>query len=428
MENKMGGGNCRTRPLKQDVVLAYSGGLDTSVILRWLLDKGYNVHTYMANLGQEDDFKAAEKKALKIGASTVYTEDLRREFVKDYIFPAIRANAKYEGRYLLGTSLARPLTAKGQIEYAKKIGAKILSHGATGKGNDQVRFELAYRTLYPEAEIYAPHKDPEFLDKLKGGSRDVLIEYAKEKGIPITQTKQKPWSSDDNMLHISYEAGMLENPMTRPLEEMFKMTVSPQNAPDKEIMIEIGFLFGNPYSLAEIKNNKLKMSRIKLFCFDDTFDYLNKIAGQNGIGRLDMVESRYVGMKSRGVYETPAGTVLHIAHQDLEAITLDKEIIKRNQHISIDLAERIYSGYWFSPEREAMQREIDATQMDVKGIVRLALYKGNVTVIGRRSDESLYDEGIASMHEKGNYDPKKARGFIDINALRLQVSAKRNKK
>jgi argininosuccinate synthase len=406
---------------KQDIVLAYSGGLDTSVILKWLLDKGHNVHAYMANLGQDEDFKAAEKKAMNIGASSVYIDDLRNEFVEDYIFPAIRANAKYEGRYLLGTSLARPLTAKGQIDYAKQIGAKILSHGATGKGNDQVRFELAYRTLYPEAEIYAPHKDPEFLNKFKGGSRDVLIEYAKQKGIPIAQTKKKPWSSDDNLMHISYEAGMLEDPAIKPLEEMFKMTISPKKAPNKETIIVIDFLTGSPYRLHSPPCKTPIDNPVKLFT------ELNKIAGENGIGRIDMVESRYVGMKSRGVYETPAGTVLHIAHQDLESLTLDREIIKRNQHTSIDLAERIYSGYWFSPEREAMQREIDATQKHVNGFVMLGLYKGNVTVIGRDSLDSLYDTKIASMHETGNYNPLNARGFIDINAVRLQASAKRDK-
>ena len=414
------------------MVLAYSGGLDTSCILKWVIDKGYNVIAYMADLGQEADFRAAHEKAKRIGARNVKVVNLKEEFVTNYIFPAIRANATYEGRYFLGTSLARPLTAKAQVDIARQTGATVLSHGATGKGNDQVRFELAYRTLMREAEIYAPWKDPEFLERFSG--RDDLIAYAKARGIPITQTTEEPWSSDDNMMHISYEAGILEDPMVVPLERMFNMTVSPQRAPDEEIILEIDFERGNPVRVREIislvHNEKTGLLTGLEYGREYTdpvelFLYLNNVAGKSGVGRVDMVESRYVGMKSRGVYETPGGTVLHSAHKDLEAITLDREIIRRNQHISIDLGERIYSGFWFSPEREAMQREIDFTQQDVNGKVRVSLYKGNVIARGRSSPDSLYDEGIASMHEEGGYDQTKARGFIDITALRLQADAKR---
>ncbi len=411
-------------PKKGKLVLAYSGGLDTSVILVWLKKKGYDVVTYTADVGQPGiNLEKIKRKALKTGASEAFVYDLKEEFVTNYIFPAIRANATYEGRYLLGTSLARPLIAQKQVELAKEIGANILSHGSTGKGNDQVRFELAYLTLAPECKIYAPWKEQDFLRKFKKG-RDDLIAFARKNKIHIDQSKKNPWSNDDNLMHISYEAGILENPNTRPPERMFKITKSPQKAPNKETIFGIKFNEGNPVAVVDSKNKYF-------LCASDPLNivkYLNKVAGENGVGRLDMVESRYVGMKSRGVYETPAGTLLHVAHEDLEALTLDREIIKMNQHTSIDLGERIYSGHWFSPEREAMQKSIDATQKFVTGQVNLALYKGNVTIIGRTSPCSLYDEGIASMHEAGNYDPTKARGFIDINAGRLQASEKRNKK
>lgn len=419
---------------KEKAVLAYSGGLDTSVILDWLIkEKNFEVIAFMADLGQEENFKAAEKKARDIGASDVIIKDLKREFVTGYIFPAIRANAMYEGRYLLGTSLARPLTAKTQVDIAKEVGATIVSHGATGKGNDQVRFEFAYLTLMPEAKIYAPWKDPKFLENFKG--RDDMIKYAQANKIPIAQSTKDPWSSDDNIMHISYEAGMLEDPAAVPFERMFKLTVSPIDAPDYETLVEIRFGKGNPIKVRKIESYNLDSENglFKKIKYGeeytgplDLFVYLNKVAGANGIGRVDMVEDRFVGMKSRGVYETPAGTVLHFAHKDLEGITLDREIIRRSQHTSIDLAERIYSGFWFSPERIAMQRDIDSTQQDVNGTVRLGLYKGNIIPRGRFSENSLYDEGIASMHEEGGYDQTKARGFIDIVALRLQVNARRD--
>lgn len=414
--------------MSEKVVLAYSGGLDTSIILKYLVkEKNLKVIAYMADLGQVCNFEAGREKALSLGASAVEIVDLKEDFLDEYIFPAIRANLKYEGRYLLGTSLARPITAKAQVEIAKKYNAQILGHGATSKGNDQIRFEFVYRTLMPKAKIFAPWKDPEFLAKFQG--RDDLLNYAAENNIPVKQTKDEPWSTDDNMLHISYEAGMLEDILAIPRANMFEMTVSPQDAPDKETLIEIEFRNGNPVKLQTIAAFDLSAMGIpenikyinSIENSLDIFQALNKLGSENGIGRTDLVESRYVGMKSRGVYETPAGTILHFAHQDLESICLDREVIKRNQHTSIDLAERVYSGYWFSPERELMQADIDNSQKYVNGFIRLGLYKGNIFARGRYSKNSLYSEQIASMHEEGGYDQTLARGFIDINALRLQT-------
>ncbi len=402
------------------LVLAYSGGLDTSVALHWLLNKGYEVATYTADLGQEQDFKETLKRARSIGASVAIAEDLKEEFVTDYVFPAIKANAKYERLYLLGTSLARPLTAKGQVEYAKRIGATALSHGATGKGNDQVRFELAYRYLYPEAEIIAPWKMPEFFERFQG--RDDMIEYAQQHEIPVKATHSKPYSSDDNLMHISHEAGILEDPQTRPPEDMFQLTVSPKAAPDEETVLDIYFENGRPVKVVG-QNNRIKASSPV-----HIMEYLNVVAGANGVGRLDMVEDRYVGMKSRGVYETPAGTVLHIAHRDLEGITMDKEVMKIRDTLSDVFAERVYSGYWFSPEMDYLRQIMDASQDYVTGVVSVALYKGTATVIGRSSPLSLYNPGIASMHEAGRYDPTNARGFIDVNAVRLQADARRRER
>lgn len=413
--------------MSQKVVLAYSGGLDTSIILKYLIkEKNCQVIAYMADLGQKCDFDAAREKALLLGAEAVEIVDLREDFLLNYIQPAIRANLKYEGRYLLGTSLARPVTALGQVAIAKKYNANILAHGATGKGNDQIRFEFIYRTIMPEAQIFAPWKDEEFLAKFKG--RDDLLKYAEENKIPVKQTKKEPWSTDDNMLHISYEAGMLEDPIAIPRSSMFEMTTSPQDAPDQETFLELEFKAGNPSSLKLIKSfTTTELGIAEDIKYGETitdplaiFQKLNEIGSANGIGRIDLVESRYVGMKSRGVYETPAGTILFTAHQDLEALCLDREVIRRNLHTSIDLAERVYSGYWVSPERELMQKDIDNSQGAVNGFVRLSLYKGNITVAGRYSPNSLYSEKIASMHEAGGYDQTLARGFIDINVLRLQ--------
>lgn len=406
--------------MKEKVVLAYSGGLDTSVILYWLSERGYEVIAYTADLGQREDLEALRKKAIDIGASKVYVEDIREEFVKEFIFPAIRANAVYEGRYLLGTSLARPLTAKKQVEIAKKEGAVAVAHGATGKGNDQVRFELTYHALSPGIKIIAPWKDEEFLSEFQG--RKDLIGYAKAKGIPVRATKEEPWSSDPNLMHISFEAGELEDIARRPRESMFEMTVSPKDAPDKETEIEIEFINGNPVRVRNVTDDIVKEGPLSLF------EYLNEICGKNGIGRVDIVENRFVGMKSRGVYETPAGTILHIAHRDLEGITMDREVMHLRDSLIPKFSELIYYGLWYSPEMEVLRAFFDKSQEHVTGSVRLALYKGNVIVIGRQSLESLYDQGLASMDIAGGYDSKDATGFIKINALRLISNALRAQK
>ena len=404
----------------EKVVLAYSGGLDTSVILKWLIDKNYDVVACIIDVGQDDDFDAAKKKAEKIGASKVYIIDAKKEFIIDYVFPAIRANAKYEGRYLLGTSLARPLIAKKQIEVAKKEGATVVSHGATGKGNDQVRFELAYLTLMPGVKIYAPWKEQEFLDKFEG--RNDMLEYCSENSIPVEATKKKPYSSDDNLMHISYEAGILEDPAYEPTEDMFKKTVSPMNAPDKETVIEVEFKSGNPVKVKNLSDGKEVTGALELY------GYLNEVAGKNGVGRTDLVENRFVGMKSRGVYETPAGTILYDAHRDIECLTMDREVMLIRDGLIPKFAQLVYNGFWFSPEMEFLMSAFDYTQKYVNGKVKIGLYKGNITVKGRTSKDSLYDEKIASMDVHGEYDQTDAVGFIKLNALRLKASADRLKK
>ena len=405
---------------KEKVVLAYSGGLDTSLILHWLSQKGYEVIAFTADLGQKADFGAIKEKALKSGASKVYIEDLKEEFIRDFIFPAIRANAVYEGRYLLGTSLARPLTAKKQIEIAKKENATAVAHGATGKGNDQVRFELSYYTLWPGIKVISPWKDEEFLKKFQGRTDE--IEYAKQHGIPIKETKDQPWSSDDNIMHISYEAGELEDPGLRPRESMFEMTVSPKEAPDEETEIEIEFEKGNPQRVKNIKDGTIKEGALALYA------YLNELAGKNGIGREDMVENRFVGIKSRGVYETPAGTILMAAHRDLEGLTLDREVIHLRDSLIPKFAETVYYGFWYSPEMEVLRTFFDKTQEYVSGKVKLALYKGNVIMAGRESPFSLYDEAQSSMDVAGGFNPKDSIGFIKINAIRLINNALRKKR
>lgn len=396
---------------KEKLVLAYSGGLDTSVILHWLIQKGYEVIALTADLGQKEDFDVLKERALKIGASKVYIEDVKEEFIRDFIFPALRANVIYEGRYLLGTSLARPLTAKKQIEIAKKENATAVAHGCTGKGNDQVRFELTYHTLSPGIKIIAPWKDEEFLEKFQG--RADAIKYAKEQGIPIKATLEEPWSTDPNLMHISYEGGELEDITMRPRESMFEMTISPKEAPDQETEIEIEFEKGTPIQVKNLKEGTVKDTPLGLFT------YLNELAGKNGIGRVDMVENRFVGMKDRNVYETPAGTILHIAHRDLEGITMDREVMHLRDGLIPKFAEIIYYGFWFSPEMEVLRTFFDKTQEYVTGKVRLALYKGNVLVTGRESPQSLYDQTLVSFDVGGGYDPKDAKGFIKINALRL---------
>ncbi|HDO36863.1 MAG TPA: argininosuccinate synthase [Nitrospirae bacterium] len=387
------------------IVLAYSGGLDTSVAIVWLKETfGADIIAYCADLGQGEDLEAVKDKALKTGASRVYVEDLREEFVRDYIFPMLRANAVYEGTYLLGTSIARPLIARRQVEIAEAEGADAVAHGATGKGNDQVRFELAYYALKPDIRVIAPWREWPFK------SRESLIDFAQSRGIDVPVTREKPYSTDRNIFHISYEGGVLEDPWAGPPEEMYTMMVSPENAPDRATLVEIGYEKGDPVSL--------NGERLGPF---DMLSGLNRIAGENGVGRVDIVENRYVGMKSRGVYETPGGTVLHIAHRAMESITLDREVAHLKDSLITRYAECIYYGYWFSPEREALQGMIDKSQEGVTGTVRLKIYKGNCVVSGRKSPESLYSPELATFEAEDVYDQRDAEGFIKLNALRLKM-------
>ncbi|MCK5358366.1 MAG: argininosuccinate synthase [Elusimicrobiales bacterium] len=401
--------------MKEKVILAYSGGLDTSVILKWLINKGYEVVCYIADVGQNDDFDKAKSKALSLGASKVYIEDLKEEFVKNHIFQALKANALYEGKYLLGTALARPLIAKQHIEIAKKEGTNIIAHGATGKGNDQIRFEMTFIKLMPEVKIISPWKDGGFLSQFEG--RTDLINYAEENQIPIDSTLKKPYSMDDNLMHMSYEAGLLEDTKYEPQQDMFQKTVSPKDAPDKETKIMIEFKRGVPVKVVNISEDKTVAGALKLF------KYLNELASRNGIGRIDMVENRFVGIKSRGVYETPAGTILLKAHLDIEGITLDREVCHLKDMLMPKIAELIYNGFWYSPEFDFLMAAIDKSQENIDGKVYLTLYKGNVIVNGRESEKSLYDLSIASMDKSGGYDQRDAIGFIKLNALRLKLGA-----
>jgi argininosuccinate synthase len=397
----------------EKVVLAYSGGLDTSVILKWLLEKGHEVICYIADVGQNEDFEAAKEKALKVGASKVYIEDLQREFVTDYIFTALKGSALYEGRYLLGTSLARPIIAKRQIEIAHKEGATIVSHGATGKGNDQVRFELSYYALDPAIKVFAPWKTEEFLNDFEG--RTDLLNYAAKHGIDVEATAAKPYSTDGNLMHISYEAGLLEDPKASPPKDMFKMTVDPKDAPDHAIPMAITFQDGAPVKVENLESGVSQTDPLLMM------QYLNQIGGENGVGRIDIVENRYVGIKSRGVYETPGGTILWKAHQDLETMAMDREVFRLKESLMPRFAELIYNGYWFSPEMDFLIAAFNKSQEAINGVVYLELYKGNVTVTGRESEGSLYDPELASMDVEGGYDQRDAAGFININAVRLKA-------
>ena len=390
----------------EKIVLAYSGGLDTSVILKWLRET-YEcpVVAYAADLGQAEEIDGIREKALETGADDVIIDDLKEEFVRDFVWPALRANAVYESTYLLGTSLARPLIARGQIEVAKRVGANAVSHGATGKGNDQVRFELAYMALDPGIKIIAPWRTWDF----KG--REDLMDYARSKGIPVPVTKKKPYSSDRNLLHISFEGGILEDTWAEPPEDMFVLSVSPEKAPDKSTYLEIEFKEGNPVSV-----NGEAMSPANLLA------HLNDLGGRNGVGRVDMVENRYVGMKSRGVYETPGGTILRVAHIAMESITVDREVIHIRDGLIPRYADMIYNGYWFAPEREMLQTLIDEAQKNVNGVVRIKLYKGNCIVVGRMSRSSLYDADFATFEEDEVYRQKDAEGFIRLNGLRLKIA------
>jgi argininosuccinate synthase len=388
------------------VVVAYSGGLDTSVIPRWLMETyGCEVVAFVADLGQEDDYQVLKKRARAIGIHKVYVDDLKEEFVRDFIFPLLRGNGIYEGSYLLGTSIARPLIAKRQIEIARKEKADAVAHGATGKGNDQVRFELTYLALNPKIKIIAPWRLWEF------NSRQALIDYAKKHKIPIQVTAQKPYSMDRNLFHLSFEGGILEDPWQEPKEDMFVLTTSPEKAPSKPVYVEISYEQGNPVAL-----NGKRLSPAKLLA------QLNKLGGTHGIGRADVVENRYVGMKSRGVYETPGGTILHRAHRAIESITLDREVMHLKDSLITRYAELVYYGYWFSPERELLQKTIDESQKNVAGKVRVKLYKGNCVVVGRTSPKSLYDPDYATFEEDTVYDQSLAEGFIQLNALRLKIN------
>ncbi|MQY78454.1 MAG: argininosuccinate synthase [Bacteroidetes bacterium] len=398
---------------KQIVILAYSGGLDTSVILKWLIDKDYDVIAYIADVGQDDDLMAAREKAEKIGASKVLIEDLKKEFVTDYIFPAIKANAIYEGRYLLGTALARPIIAKKQIEIAKKENAMYVSHGATGKGNDQVRFELTYYALDPEIKVISPWKDQSFLDDFKG--RTDMLNYADKYGIPVKASLKRPYSEDDNLMHISHEAGILEDPAFAPKKDLYTKIVTPQDAPDKECEIQIYFKDGIPVKVVNEKENIIKTAPLELFV------YLNRLGSENGIGLLDMVENRYVGIKSRGIYETPGATILHIAHQDIEGIAMDREVMRLRNMLTPKFSELVYYGFWFSPEMDFLMAAISKSQEIIDGVVYLTLYKGNVMTNGRESPSSLYNQDLSSMDIEGGFDQKDSLGFIKINAVRLMA-------
>ncbi len=389
------------------IVLAYSGGLDTSVILKWLAEE-YEcpVIAYAADVGQHEDWDAVREKGMATGAEKVIISDLREEFVRDYIFPAFRANAIYEGSYLLGTSLARPIIAREQVRIAEQEGADAVSHGATGKGNDQVRFELAYLGLNPRLQIIAPWRIWDL------NSRKKLVAFAKEHNIPIPTTKKNPYSSDENLLHISFEGGILEDPWNEPEESMFKLSVSPEKAPDTPTYLEMDFEQGNPVAI-----DGERLGPVELLT------KLNTLGGANGIGRLDMVENRFVGMKSRGVYETPGGTILRAAHRDLETITLDREVLHIRDSLIPEYAKLIYNGFWFSPEMELLQKTMDESQKTVNGTVRLKLYKGNCTPVGRKSDNSLYSEAFATFEEDEVYNQADAAGFIRLNSLRMQIQA-----
>jgi argininosuccinate synthase len=392
------------------IVLAYSGGLDTSVILAWLRETyGSEIVAYTADLGQAEELIPVREKALRTGASSVHIVDLREEFVRDFVFPVLRANASYEGGYLLGTSFARPLIAKGQVAVARAEGADAVAHGATGKGNDQVRFELTYAALAPDLKVVAPWRDWELR------SRTDLMAFAERQGIAVPTTPARPYSMDRNLFHISYEGGILEDPWAEPPEKMFLLTRSPEEAPDVATTVEVDFDAGNPVAV-----DGQQLGPVALL------ERLNRIGGENGVGRIDLVENRYVGMKSRGVYETPGGTILHAAHRAIESITMDRELLHLRDSLVPRYAEMVYYGFWYAPEREALQVFMDQAQRDVTGTVRLKLYKGNVTVAGRRSPRSLYRQDVVTFEADSVYRQKDAEGFIRLNALRLRIRALRD--
>jgi argininosuccinate synthase len=398
-----------TKPKK--IVLAYSGGLDTSVILRWLIETyGSEVVAFTADLGQGEELIPIRDKAVRTGASAVHVVDLREEFVRDFVFPVLRASAVYESGYLLGTSFARPLIARRQVEVARAEGADAVAHGATGKGNDQLRFELTYAALAPDLQVIAPWREWDLR------SRTDMMAYAERHGIPVPTTAERPYSMDRNLFHISYEGGILEDPWAEPPEKMFLLTASPEQAPDVPTFVEVEFEAGTPVA---VDGRRLSPAAL--------LERLNRIGAEHGVGRIDIVENRYVGMKSRGVYETPGGTILHVAHRALESLTLDREVLHLRDSLVSRYAEMIYYGYWYAPEREALQRFMDEAQRDVTGTVRLKLYKGNVMVAGRRSPRSLYRQDVATFEADSVYRQKDAEGFIRLNSLRLRIRALRDR-
>lgn len=406
---------------KPKLVLAYSGGLDTSVILKWLCEKGFDVIAFCANVGQfEEDFSAIEAKALAVGASKCVITDLRKEFVTDYVFDCIKSNAIYEGRYLLGTSIARPCIAKEMIRIATENNAQYIAHGATGKGNDQVRFEMCAQALSPTIKCVAPWRDAEFIESFKG--RKDLLAYCEKHGIPVDAKPKANYSIDENLFHTSYESGCLEDAACGPEESMFKMTVSPQNAPETAETVVIEFDKGVPVKITNKTDGTVKTDPL------DIFLYCNMIAGKHGIGRIDIVENRFVGIKSRGVYETPGGTLLRAAHMDLEGICMDREVKRITEGMSNEFARLCYNGFWFAPEMELIRNSLTFAQRDVVGEVEIDLYKGNVIVKGRTSPNALYNADLASMDIEGggdafDYNPADAQGFIRINAVRLKTYA-----
>jgi argininosuccinate synthase len=395
------------------VVLAYSGGLDTSVILKWLVERGYEVIACIADVGQNDDVEAARVKATKTGATRVYVEDLKRELVTDYVFAAVKANAIYEGRYLLGTSLARPLIAKRQIEIAHKEKARSVAHGATGKGNDQVRFELTYYSLDPQIRVISPWKSREFLAEFQG--RQDLIAYATKHGIEVKASTERPYSEDANLIHISHESGVLEDPAAAADEDVYSWTKRPRDAPDKETQLEIHFKDGVPIKVVDLTHTVTQTEPYEIFA------YLNSLGAENGIGRVDMVENRFVGIKSRGVYETPGLTILRAAHLDIEGIAMDREVMRLRDMLTPKFSELVYNGFWFSPEMDFLMAAVNKSQEVIDGVVRLTLYKGNVLITGRESHSSLYDRDLSSMDIEGGFNQEDSRGFIAVNAVRLKA-------
>jgi argininosuccinate synthase len=407
--------------VKPKVILAYSGGLDTSVILKWLCEKGFEVICFCANVGQfEEDFSAVKAKAVSCGALKCIVTDLRADFVENYVFEAIKSNAIYESRYLLGTSIARPCIAKEMVRIAYEEGATYIAHGATGKGNDQVRFEMCCQALHPKIQCIAPWRDAEFIEQFKG--RKDLLAYCTKHSIPVDAKPKANYSIDENLFHTSYESGCLEDASCGPEDDMFKMTVSPQAAPDKSEKFKIDFVNGVPVKIENLDDGTVKTDAL------DIFLYCNEIAGRNGVGRIDIVENRFVGIKSRGVYETPGGTLLRAAHLDLEGICMDREVKRITEGLSAEFARLCYNGFWFAPEMELIRHSIDFSQKDVVGTVWIELYKGNVIVNGRSSPKSLYNADLASMDIEGggdafDYNPADAQGFIRINTVRLKTYA-----